>query len=213
MSANVGGGVSRTDHALERLVFFSDAVFAIAITLLVIEIRVPHLPKGSPDIAYWAELAKLIPSFMGWLISFAVIGLFWMGHHRAFAMTARYNGRILGWNMALLAVMAFMPFVTAFMAQNLNQRVPSIVYCATLLAAGLLNIVVVRIATSPPMVDPEADPATIRYARGRGIAVAAGAVTALGLAFFIPVYAQIGLASIGLWRRLLVTRPEASPLA
>src|SRR3954467_4417535 len=203
----------RTDHALERLVFFSDAVFAIAITLLVIEIRVPHLAKGSPDIAYWAELAKLIPSFMGWLISFAVIGLFWMGHHRAFAMTAHYSSRILGWNMALLAVMAFMPFVTAFMAQNLNQRVPSIIYCAPLLLAALLNIRVVRIATSPPMVDAAADPATIRYARGRGIAVAAGAVTALALAFFIPVYAQIGLASIGLWRRLLVTRPEASPLA
>src|SRR4051812_46793526 len=213
MSASVGGGGGKTDHALERLVFFSDAVFAIAITLLVIEIRVPHLAKGSPDIAYWAELAKLIPSLMGWLISFAVVGLFWMGHHRAFAMTARYSARILGWNMALLAMMAFMPFVTAFMAQNLNQRVPMLVYCGTLLAAAVLNIVVVRIATSPPMADPAADPATIRYARGRGIAVALGAATALAAAFLIPVYAQIGLATIGVWRRLLVSRPAASPLA
>jgi uncharacterized membrane protein len=211
MNASVGEG--RTEHPLERLVFFSDAVFAIAITLLVVEIRVPHLDKGSPDIAYWAELAKLIPSLMGWLISFAVIGLFWMGHHRAFAMTARYHARILGWNMALLGTMAFMPFVTAFMAQNLNQRVPTLIYCATLLLAALLNIIVVRIATSPPMVDPAADPATIHYARGRGIAVALGAVTALAAAFFIPVYAQVGLATIGLWRRMLVKRPAASPLA
>ena len=212
MSASVEGGAGGTDHALERMVFFSDAVFAIAITLLVVEIRVPHLPKGSPDIAYWAELVKLIPSLVGWVISFAVIGLFWMGHHRAFAMTARYNGRILGWNMAMLGTMAFMPFATAFMAQNLNQRVPMLIYCGTLLLAALLNIVVVRIATSPPMVDPAADAATIRYARGRGIAVALGAATALGAAFFIPVYAQIFLSTIGLWRRLLVKRP-ATPLA
>jgi uncharacterized membrane protein len=213
MSVSAKGGAGGTDHALERMVFFSDAVFAIAITLLVIEIRVPHLPKGSPDIAYWAELAKLIPSLMGWVISFAVIGLFWMGHHRAFAMTARYNARILPWNMAMLGTMAFMPFVTAFMAQNLNQHVPMLLYCGTLLLAALLNIVVVRIATSPPMVDTGADEATIRYARGRGIAVALGAATALVAAFFVPVYAQAGLASIGLWRRLLVERPAASPLA
>ncbi|MEA3037712.1 MAG: potassium channel family protein [Sphingomonadales bacterium] len=213
MSASVEGGAGRTDHALERLIFFSDAVFAIAITLLVVEIRVPHLPKDSPDVAYWAQLAGLFPSLMGWLISFAVIGLFWMGHHRAFAMTARYHGRILAWNMALLGTMAFMPFVTAFMAQNLNQRVPTLIYCGTLLLAALLNIVVVRIATSPPMVDPAADPPTIHYARGRGMAVALGASTALVAAFFFPVYAQIGLATIGLWRRLLTKRPAASPLA
>jgi uncharacterized membrane protein len=204
---------TRTDHALERLVFFSDAVFAIAITLLVLELKVPHLPKGSPDRAYLAELANLIPSFAGFIISFAVVGVFWMGHHRAFALAGRYSGRILGWNMALLGVIAFMPFSTAFFAQNLNQHVPAIFYCATMLAAGALNMVVVRVATGPDMAAPDADPAMVRYARGRSLAVVIGAFTALGLAFFIPAYAQIGLASIGLWRRLLVKRPARSPLA
>ena len=213
MSASVGRAADRTDHALERLVFFSDAVFAIAITLLVLELKVPHLPKGSPDRAYLVELANLIPSFAGFIISFAVVGVFWMGHHRAFALAGRYSGRILGWNMALLGVIAFMPFSTAFFAQNLNQHVPAIFYCATMLAAGVLNMVVVRVATGPDMVASDADPAMVRYARGRGLAVVIGAFTALVLAFFIPAYAQIGLASIGLWRRLLVKRPVQSPLA
>jgi uncharacterized membrane protein len=213
MDASGGGGAGRTDHALERLVFFSDAVFAIAITLLVIEIRVPHLPKGSPDSAYLAELANLIPSFAGFIISFAVIGVFWMGHHRAFALASRYSNRILGWNMALLGVIAFMPFATAFFAQNLNQHVPSILYCATMLAAGALNMIVVRIATGPQMVDPAADPAMVTYARRRSLSVVIGASTALLLAFFIPTYAQVGLATIGLWRRLLTKRPAGSPLA
>jgi uncharacterized membrane protein len=203
-------GTTRTDHALERLVFFSDAVFAIAITLLVLELHVPHLPKGSPDRAFLIELARLIPNFAGFIISFSVIGVFWMGHHRAFALASRYSPKVLGWNMALLGAIAFMPFSTAFFAQNLNQHVPAVFYCATMLVAGLLNVAVVRIATGEAMVDPHADPAWVRYARGRGIAVVLGSLTALALAFFMPAYAQLGLGSIGLWRRFLAKRPPAS---
>jgi uncharacterized membrane protein len=194
---------TRTDHTLERLVFFSDAVFAIAITLLVLEIKVPVLPKGSADALYWQALAELIPSFMGYLLSFAVIGVFWIGHHRAFAMAGRYSGKVLGWNMGLLCVMAFMPFVTAFDAQNLNQLVPGMIYCGALLVAGLLNGAVVHIATGPAMVAEGTDPARILYSRRRSISVILGAATALALAFFVPRYGQLGLASIGLWRRVL----------
>lgn len=200
----------RTDHALERLIFFSDAVFAIAITLLVLELHVPHLAKGSPDRLYWIELAKLIPNFAGYFISFAVIGIFWMGHHRAFALSARYSPRVLGWNMALLAVIGFMPFATGFFAQNLNQRVPSIVYCVTMLFAGLFNMAVIRVATGPHMVADEADPAMVRYVRGRSLSVVLGAAVAIVCAFFIPMYAQVGLASIGLWRRIIAPKPAAA---
>ena len=198
---------TKTDHTLERLVFFSDAVFAIAITLLVLEIKVPTLPKGSPDSVYWEALAELIPSFMGYLLSFAVIGIFWIGHHRAFAMAGRYSGKVLGWNMGLLCVMAFMPFVTAFDAHNLNQHVPGMVYCGTLLVAGLLNAAVVHVATGPAMLAEGADPALVRYARRRSVSVILGAASALVFAYFVPRYGQLGLATIGLWRRVLTRKP------
>jgi len=200
----------KTDHALERLVFFSDAVFAIAITLLVLEIHVPQLPRGSPDLAYVQALADLIPSFIGYVISFWVVGMFWLGHHRAFSFANRHSPRMLGWNLFLLGIIAFMPFATAFWALNTGSRVPALFYCATLLAAALLNVQVVRIATGPEMVDPATDPELVFYCRRRSLSVVLGAATALLLGIFFPRYAQAALISIPLWRRLLTLRRKPS---
>lgn len=210
-----------TDHPLERLVFFSDAVFAIAITLLVIEIHPPHFEHGASDAEHWIALANLIPNFVGYFISFAVIGLFWIGHHRAFSLARRYDPRILGWNMAMLGVIAFMPFVTAYLSANINERVPSLVYSVTLLLAGLLNLRVNWTATSPPMVDEEIDPETIAYIRRRGLAVVLGAATAIVASVLLPKAGQAALISIPFWRRLLATmripgprlRPQAEAAA
>ena len=194
----------KTDHPLERLVFFSDAVFAIAITLLVIEIHPPHLPPGASDIAHVAALAQLIPIFVGYLISFWVIGMFWMGHHRAYALAARYHPRILIWNMALLNVIAFMPFATAYLSGHFMQRMPTIFYCVVMLLAALLNMKVNRTVTSAPMVDERADPQAVRYVRQRGLSVMLGALTAVALAVVRPEIGQMGLITIPLWRLALV---------
>jgi uncharacterized membrane protein len=201
---------ARTDHALERLVFFSDAVFAIAITLLILEVHVPILPRGAADAVYLQALADLVPSFIGYVISFWVIGMFWLGHHRAFSLAARHSPRMLGWNLFLLGIVAFMPFATAFWAQNTGSRVPALFYCATLLAAALLNVQVVRIATGAEMVDPAADRAVIFYCRRRSLSVVLGAATAILLGIFYPRYAQVALISIPLWRRLLTLKRKPS---
>jgi uncharacterized membrane protein len=193
----------KTDHALERMVFFSDAVFAIAITLLVIELHAPELPRGSSDAAQLQALANLTPNFVGFAISFAVIGMFWMGHHRAFSLAGRYDPRVIGWNLLLLGVIAFMPFVTAYLSSNIFQRVPAIFYCLTMLAAALLNLKVNRTVTGPPMVDEKASPAAIAYVRQRGASVVLGAATAVALAFVMPAFCQAGLMAIPFWRRLL----------
>jgi uncharacterized membrane protein len=191
---------AKTDHALERLVFFSDAVFAIAITLLVIELHPPHLARGIGDLVHVQALADLIPNFVGFLISFTVIGLFWMGHHRAFSLAAHYSPRILGWNMALLGMIAFMPFATAYLSSNFLQRVPTLFYCAVMLLAALFNLKVNRTATSPPMVDEAASAEDIAYVRIRGLSVALGSATAILLSAIVPAYGQMGLISIPLWR-------------
>jgi uncharacterized membrane protein len=197
---------AKTDHALERMVFFSDAVFAIAITLLVIELHAPEFPRGTSDLAQIQALANLIPNIVGFAISFAVIGMFWMGHHRAFSLAAHYSPRVLGWNLTLLGLIAFMPFVTAYLSSNIFQRVPAIFYCLVMLAAALLNLKVNRTATSPPMVDERASPEAIVYVQRRGASVVLGSASAVALAFVVPAFCQAGLMSIPVWLRILTWR-------
>ena len=192
------------EHALERLIFFSDAVFAIAITLLIIEIHVPEVPRGSSDSAYLQALAHLIPNFIGYIVSFAVIGLFWIGHHRAFGLAARQGPGVLGWNLALLGTIAFMPFSTAFLSAHVGDRVPTIFYCGAMLLTALLNVRVVRIATGPPMVDPAVPAVRIDNVRRRSLGVLLGAATAFVTSFIVPVFGQVALATIPAWQWLLL---------
>ena len=195
-------------HPLERLIFFSDAVFAIAITLLVIELHPPHFGFQAGDRAHLIALANLVPSFVAFFISFFVIGAFWMGHHRAFSLSRHWSPRLLFPNIAMLCAIAFMPFATAYMGLNMGQRVPTILYDLVLFATGLLNIRLVRLATSPPVVDERADPLTIARTRARGWGVTLGALVALAMAFIEPRLSQFALLTIPLWLRLSVRRAE-----
>lgn len=201
---------AKADHALERLVFFSDAVFAIAITLLVIEIHVPHLEDGAADSEFWAALAGLIPSFVGYLVSFGVIAAFWIGHHRAFSLAGRFSPRITVWNFLLLGAVAFTPFVTAFMSAYPGERVPALFYWGWLLLTALANLRVNSLATGPAMLGDHADPAEAAAVPRRSLSVLLGAATAFAIAFVYPLAAPAGMATIPLWR-MLVRRPPRRP--
>src|SRR5258707_188668 len=103
---------SRTELGLERLIFFSDAVIAIAITLLVLDLR---LPEASGE-SLAAQLGDLSSSFLSFFMSFAVIGLFWEAHHRLFGFIERYDRTLLWLNLAFLFLIASLPFPTSVLA-------------------------------------------------------------------------------------------------
>lgn len=190
-------------HALERLIFFSDAVFAIAITLLVIEIHVPHLERHAGDAAFLNALLQMTPNFVGFFVSFFVIGAFWAGHHRAFDCARHWDPRLMMPNLMMLSAIAAMPFFTAFSSAYYGERVPTALYCGWLLVTALFNIRVQRIATAAPVAGEHVPPALKRKVRQRGMAVALAAATALVVSLFVPVLAQVTLLSIPLWRLLL----------
>ncbi|MEG4201279.1 TMEM175 family protein [Microcoleus sp. Pol12A5] len=99
-----------------RLEAFSDGVFAIAITLLVLEIKVPP-----PDTALGAELLQLWPSYLAYAVSFLVIGAIWINHHAMFKHIVRVDGTLLLLNVLHLMPIAFLPFPTAVLAEAFHR--------------------------------------------------------------------------------------------
>ena len=99
-----------------RLEAFSDGVFAIAITLLILEIKVPP-----PSTALGAELLGLWPSYLAYIVSFLVIGAIWINHHAMFQHIVRVDGTLLLLNVLHLMLIAFLPFPTAVLAEAFHR--------------------------------------------------------------------------------------------
>jgi uncharacterized membrane protein len=181
------------DLSLDRLVFFSDAVFAIAITLLVLEIRVPHLARDASTVAYWQALVDLIPSLFAFVLSFLVIGRFWMGHHERYGVLDHFDARLLWPNTLYLMAIAFMPFATAFLGANLGHFVPALVYNLTMVVLGLLAI---WLARTVGVVSGKADP------NGYGFDIVLAALTCVALTWVFAPASQAGMMTVPLWSRL-----------
>jgi uncharacterized membrane protein len=144
----------------DRVLFFSDAVFAIAITLLVVDIRVPQVVIHAGHQLY--ESRDKILSFV---ISFLVIGLFWMGHHRLFRYITALDRPLIFLNLLFLGTIAFLPYPTALLfAGNTRQPAAPAFYASCVAAAGLLELAVWLYATrAKGLVPASISPASRRY--------------------------------------------------
>lgn len=127
---------------LERIILFTDAVFAIAITLLIIEIKVPHFAHGGkPDEhELWEATLHQVPEWIGFLISFFVIGSYWRAHHRIFGYVVHYDATLLFRNLLFLMPIVIMPYTTAFYSSYLANDLPLLFYCLNVGLAGLLQL-------------------------------------------------------------------------
>ena len=117
-----------------RLEAFSDGVIAILITIMVLELKVPH----GDD---FAALRPLLPVFLTYILSFVYLGIYWNNHHHMLHATERVNGRILWANLHLLFWLSLIPFTTGWMGENHFAPLPTAVYGAVLLVAGLAYLV------------------------------------------------------------------------
>ena len=113
-----------------RLEAFSDGVIAILITIMVLELRVPH-DTG------WEALAPLLPIFLTYALSFVYLGIYWNNHHHMFHLVDRVNGAILWANLHLLFWLSLVPFVTGWMGENHFAAVPTAVYGVVMLLAAI----------------------------------------------------------------------------
>jgi len=132
---------SATDHSdmhgLERIALFSDAVFAIAITLLALEIRLPESENLWTDSQLLEQIAGIWQRYLAYFISFMVIGVFWMAHHRKFCLIKRYDNRLMLLNLLMLMVIAFIPFPSSLISEY-PGRSATIFYALTMIVGELL---------------------------------------------------------------------------
>jgi len=131
----------RQKFQLDRIALFSDAVFAIAITLLVIEIKVPVVSFDSAlfDKEFTHALLEMTPEFIGFFISFIVIGNYWRAHHTIFGYVTDYNRRLITLNTWFLLTIVCMPFTTAMMSKYIYLQ-PYVFYCVNVIASGLIQL-------------------------------------------------------------------------
>ena len=122
--------------ALDRLVFFSDGVFAIAITLLALELRLPEVPGGYTDATLLTALTNLAPSLFAFTMSFVVIAGFWLGHFRTFRAVERLDGRLVAIDLLFLFFVALVPFPTSIVASDGNLPYAAILYAAFVALGG-----------------------------------------------------------------------------
>jgi uncharacterized membrane protein len=160
-----------------RVEAFSDGVIAIIITIMVLELRVPH---GEA----WADLLPLAPVFVSYILSFAYVGIYWNNHHHMLQAVHHVNGAVLWANLHLLFWLSLIPFVTAWMGENHFATEPVILYGIDLLmcavAYGILAAILTRL---------EGKDSDFARARGSGLkerASGAAYVVALVLALFAP---------------------------
>ena len=113
-----------------RLEAFSDAVLAIIITIMVLELKVPH-GSGLP------ALRPLVPVFFSYVLSFVYLGIYWNNHHHMLQVTKHVSGLILWANLHLLFWLSLFPFVTGWMGENHFAAIPTAIYGAVLLLAGV----------------------------------------------------------------------------
>jgi len=199
------------DKQVERLTFFSDAVFAIAMTLLVVDIKVPE-PEASTDEAWLQALGNLIPHFVGFVLTFYVVGALWAAHHRTFGRLGHYDPSIVWPNLTLLMVVAFIPFPTALMSTHFTDRVPQMVYAFTLVVAGLCQYRLVKRALRAPYLYRDVTEEDVAVATRRSLGMPCMAVLAIVVAIWWPALSNLPLMATPFFVMLLARMKKTPPV-
>ncbi len=201
--------------SFERVVFFSDAVFAIVITLLVLELKVPHLSEHNEP-ALQQALFELIPRVLGFVISFLIIGLMWVEHHRIFRYIADYDAGLLWRNLLLLLCVSFVPFPTALFSENFWSRTAFILYTASFGGVATAKYLIWRHAAKAGLLLPDVGPTLERRIARRSMAVPLACAIAIVLSFVSIFIAPLAFMLIPVFARVLdptarKSKPEPAP--
>jgi uncharacterized membrane protein len=195
-----------------RLEAFSDGVFAVAITLLVLDLRDPGGEAGGGDLAH--RLLHLWPNYAGYAVSFLVIGIVWVNHHDLFRRLRGVDRRLQFLNLILLGFVALIPFPTAVLAEHLrsthDSHAAAVAYSVVMTAVGLAFVAIwAYLARTPELLDDQHDQAYARARMRSTLAVGPPLYATAGVVglFSAPV-ALVLYAVVALWFALGRSSPE-----
>jgi TMEM175 potassium channel family protein len=172
------------DRDLGRITALSDGVFAIAITLLVLNIEVPQIPANRVAEELPSRLIALVPDLSTYVISFLVIGTYWMAHRRVFRAIRSLDRGLIWLNILFLMFVAFLPFPTALFDTYSNNH-HLVIYAGSLAIARLPLTAIWWYATSHRrlLVHRNLDPSTVRLHRLRGLGIPLVFLLSIGISF------------------------------
>jgi uncharacterized membrane protein len=158
-----------------RLEAFSDGVLAIIITIMVLEIKVPHDPS-------WASLRELVPVFYSYVLSFIFLGIYWGNHHHLLHTIKHVSWRIIWANLHLLFWLSLIPFATGWMGENHFEQNTVIIYGVILLCCAISFTILQFIIQQEHPKSPQLEEAFGKL-RTKGIVSLIGYITAIAFAF------------------------------
>lgn len=125
-----------------RIEMFSDGIFAIVITLLVLDIKLPLNHQINSDLELRQQLVEILPNIIAYILSFCIVGIFWSAHNIMFHLIKVIDKFLLWLNILYLMIVAFIPFPTSLLAANYDKQSAVILYCFTLGLAGLFHFII-----------------------------------------------------------------------
>ena len=169
----------------ERTISFSDAVIAIAITLLALDLKVPQLPESSAAAELPRALLELWPNLFSFALSFWIIGSYWLAHRRTSELVGAYDQRMQLINLLFLMWIVLMPFSTALVGEYEHQQLPVIIYAVHNILTSLTLTWLWRHAArdSSLLVEANLDPRVVRHSTLRGLIVQGVFLLSIGISF------------------------------
>lgn len=173
-----------------RLEAFSDGVIAIIITIMVLELKIPH---GSA----MSDLIPLLPVFVSYVMSFVFVGIYWGNHHHLLHTAKHVNGKVIWSNMSLLFFLSLIPFTTGWMGENHFDNLPVAVYAVNLLGCAVTYFILQEVIIADATLSNRVVEA-LEKQKKKGLISLFMYIAAIPCAFFYPVISAIMFALVSI---------------
>jgi uncharacterized membrane protein len=176
---------SRDSVEFARVLAFSDGLFAIAMTLLIVSVTVPHIADDSSIHDLADALNDLSPAFVSFFISFAVIGRYWLAHHQFISLLDAMDQAFIGLNLLYLAFIAFLPFPTALLGEYFSNPLSIVIYAVAVGIVSGMEVVLFRHAYRKDLLRRKPTPEVYRF----------GVIASLSPLFFFAISIPVAFVS------------------